>query len=323
MKGKTMKTFVDKLQAAMQIKKSVLCVGLDPQLRFIPPHLIEEVIKEYGSSWEALGELYFRYNRLIIDAIEPHAGAVKPQAAFYEMCSHTWRALERTIEYAWSKNLVVIKDAKRKDGSDTADAYAQAHIGRVPFFGELPVQAPIRTDAVTIDGYIGEDCISRFVKEMKEYGTGAFVVDKTSFKPNSEIENLVTLANRTVWEELALRVAKWGEGTEGENGYRNLGVVMGATYPQDAPIMRSILPKAIMLVPGYGAQGGGSDGAVVPFNDDGFGAVVNSSRGIIAAWQKGPFARDSKDFAEAAGCAAIDACEDLNEALMRAGKYPF
>lgn len=318
-----MQTFVDKLQAAMHTKESVLCVGLDPQLKFMPPFLIEAMTTQYGESWEALAAIYGVFNTAIIDAVEPYAAAVKPQAAFYEASHHMWRMLEGTIAYARSKGLVVIKDAKRKDGGDTAEAYAQAHIGEVPWFGGRTKEAPIRTDAVTIDGYIGEACVSHFVKEIKLHGTGAFVVDKTSFDPNSEIENLVTQSGNTVWVELARRVAKWGEGTEGKNGYRNLGVVMGATYPKDAPTMRSILPKAIMLVPGYGAQGGGADGAVVPFNNDGFGAVVNSARAVIGAWKKGPFACDPTGFAIAAERAARAARDDLNEALKRAGKYTF
>lgn len=318
-----MQTFVDNLQKSMREKKSVLCVGLDPQFKFMPPHLVEEMVGLYGKTWETVAAIYRAFNINIIDVVAPYAAAVKPQAAFYEASHHLWEAMEETIGHASANGLVTIKDAKRKDGGDTAEAYAQAHIGEVPLFDGCTMRAPIRTDAVTIDGYIAEACVSHFVKQMKKYGTGAFVVDKTSFSPNSEIENLVTTSGLTVWEELACRVAKWGEGTEGENGYRNLGVVMGATYPEDAPKMRSILPKAVMLVPGYGAQGGASDGAVVPFNDDGFGAVVNSSRGIIAAWQKGPFACDPKDFAQAAARAAKAARDDLNEALKRAGKYAF
>ena len=321
-------TFVDNLQAAMQAKKSVLCVGLDPQLRFMPPHLIEEMVTRYGKSWKALGAIYLAFNKAIIDAVAKYAPVVKPQAAFYEASHYIWKALGQTIDYAHSKGLLVIKDAKRKDGSDTAEMYAQTHIGEVPFFDGRTKQSQVRTDAVTIDGYIGEDSVMRYVRQIKKYGTCAFVVDKTSFKPNSVIEQLVTDNGLTVWERLAHYVASWGEGTEGENGYRNLGVVMGATYEKDAPKMRAILPKAIMLVPGYSAkgsegQGGGPDGAIVPFNDDGFGAVVNSSRGIIAAWQTGMFACDPKDFAKAAALAAEFSRDDLNEALKRAGKYPF
>lgn len=321
--GTHVMTFVDNLQVAMKDKKSVLCVGLDPQLKFMPPHLIEMMVARHGKTWEALAAIYQIFNYHIIDAVAPHAVAVKPQAAFYEASSELWRVLERTIAYARSRGLIVIKDAKRKDGGDTAEAYAQANIGEVPFFDGGTMPAPIRTDAVTIDGYIGEACVSHFVKEIKKHGTGAFVVDKTSFKPNSAIENLVTTSSLTVWEQLAYYVAKWGEGTEGENGYRNLGVVMGATYPEDAPKMRAILPKALMLIPGYGAQGGGADDAVTAFNDDGFGGIVNNSRGVIAAWQKGQFACESEDFHVAAERAASAARFDLNEALKRAGKYVF
>jgi len=307
----------------MREKKSVLCVGLDPQLRFMPPHLIEEMVALHGKTWEALAAVYRVFNFKVIDAVAPYAAVVKPQAAFYETSHHLWRTLEETIAYAHTQGLLVIKDAKRKDGGETAEAYADAHIGEVPFFDGQMTQAPIRADAVTIDGYIADACVSHFVRAIKLHGTGAFVVDKTSFNPNSEIENLVTASGLTVWEELAHRVARWGEGTEGQNGYRNLGVVMGATYPEDAPKMRSILPKAVMLVPGYGAQGGGADAAVLSFNNDGFGAVVNSSRGIIAAWQKGSFACAPNDFAQAAAAAAQAARDDLNQALQRAGKYTF
>jgi len=251
---------------------------------------------------------------------------VKPQAAFYEASPYLWAVYERTIAYAHSKELLVINDGKRFDGGDTADAYAQTHIGEVPFFNNTIMPSAVRGDAVTIGGYIGEDTIVRFIKEMKQHGTGAFVVDKTSFKPNSAIEQLRTVDNLAVWEELAKLVDDWGTEVIGENGYSNLGVVCGATYPEEAARMKEILPNCVKLVPGYGAQGGGADDAVVAFNDDGFGAVVNSSRGIIAAWQKGEFAvQDSRDFAIAAANAAQQARFDLNAALMRklGNKFPY
>lgn len=318
-----MKTFVDNLQAAMLAKKSVLCVGLDPQLRFMPPYLVSKMVKRYGKTWEALGNIYLEFNKVIIDAVASCTSAVKPQAAFYEGSHYLWWALEETISYAYDQGLVVIKDAKRQDGGDTADAYAQVHIGEVPFFDGEMVKSRLRTDAVTIGGYIGEDCISSFTSEISKHGTGAFVVDKTSFKPNSVIEQLVTENNLTVWERLAHYVALWGEGTEGENGYRNLGVVMGATYPEDAPKMRNILPKALFLGPGYGGQGATADDCATLFNDDGYGAVINNARAVIAAWQKGPFACDQMQFYSASAKAAKVACGELNEALRRAGKYPF
>lgn len=311
-----MATFVDQLQAAMRAKNSILCVGLDPQLEFIPPHIIDGNRSHSGNTERSMAHMFLDFNYEIIDAIMPFACCVKPNAAFYERSSYMWQTYEQTIQYARSKGLLVINDGKRFDGGDTADAYAATHIGEVSFFDGETIQSPIRADAVTIGGYIGEDTVNRFIKQMKLHGTGAFVVCKTSFNPNSCIEQLMTPNGLTVWEKLAKYVELWGNEVIGDNGYSNLGVVMGATYPDDAEKMKTILPKALKLVPGYGAQGGGADAAVISCNEDGFGAVVNSSRGIIAAWKKGDFAvQDPKDFAKAAAKAADFARQDLNVAI--------
>lgn len=316
-------SFVDRLEQAMRLKQSVLCVGLDPQIHFIPPHLIERARKEYGNDRmeEIIAAAFLEFNIGITEAIMPFASVVKPQAAFYERSHHAWRTLEETIRYAEFKGFVTITDAKRMDGGDTADAYAGTHIGMVPGLDGEMVVAPMRSDAVTIGGYIAQDTINRFVRQMQWHGTGAFVVDKTSFRPNSFIENLQTKSGLTVWEELACCVASLGESVMGQNGYSNLGVVMGATYPQDADRMRELLPRAIKLVPGYGAQGGGADDAVRSFNEDGFGAVVNSSRGIIAAWQNERWnpGLDPHNFGQAAARAAQHARDELNAALLRRG----
>jgi len=229
-------------------------------------------------------------------------------------------AFEETIKYARSAGLQVITDAKRGDGGDTAQAYADGHLGEVPLFDGARSASPLRVDALTVHAWIGTSCVAPFVKAVKKYGTGVFIVDKTSFVPNSEIEQTITSAGDHNWEMLANLVQAWGEGTEGRYGYRNFGVVMGATYPEDAPKMRKILPNSWMLVPGYGAQGGGSDGAVTVINEDGFGGIVSSSRAVIAAWWKGPFKRDPVYFVEAAALAAEASRDDLNAALKRAGK---
>jgi orotidine-5'-phosphate decarboxylase len=182
----------------------------------------------------------------------------------------------------------------------------------------------MRTDCVTIHGYIGSDCVRPFLREIKEHGTGAFVVDKTSFKPNSEVEQLECKSGLKVWEELAIMVQKWGEGTEGEYGYRNLGVVMGATYPEEAVVMRRHLPKSWLLVPGYGKQSqknlDPAGDAVRGADENGLGIVVNSARGVIAAWQEEQFKCEPEKFADAAAKAAEFARDDLSAALKRAGK---
>lgn len=316
------KCFTDKMVEAIKTKRSVLCVGLDPQLKFMPPHLVDFYASpmHYGGTFEAVAHIFLHFNMQIIDAVEPYAVAVKPQIAFYETYGHSgvW-AFEETVKHARSKGLVVILDAKRGDGGDTAQAYADGYLGEVPFF-DKPTVSLVQVDALTVHGYIGESCLNPFIEAVRKYGTGIFVVDKTSFKPNSRIEQLKTQSGLLVWQELAKMIQELGTDTEGEYGYRNVGVVMGATYPEDAIFMRQILPNAWFLVPGYGKQGGGADGAVVGFNRDGLGGIVNSSRGIIAAWQEEQFKCPSDQFAQAAAKAAEFARDDLNAALERAGK---
>ena len=252
-------SFTDKMVEAIKSKKSVLCVGLDPQLKFMPPHFVDFFRDRANAGVTicgAISDLFWHFNAKVIDAIEPFAVAAKPQSAFYECYGAAGiQALEKTIAYAKSKGLIVILDAKRGDGGDTAQAYADAYLGEVPSFGGQMVSS-VRVDALTVHGYIGTSCLSPFLTAVKKYGTGIFVVDKTSFKPNSEIEQLVVKGEEVpVWVALAKMVAKWGEGTEGQYGYRNFGVVMGATYPEEAVTMRQILPNSWFLVPGYGKQG--------------------------------------------------------------------
>lgn len=323
-------TFTDELVERIQAKKSILNVGLDPQLKFIPPHLVDWACEIYGRGCEGIARLFIRFNQETIDAVSPFAVSVKPQIAFYEIYGH-WGlfAFEQTVKYAHKKGLLVVTDAKRGDGGDTAQAYADGHIGRVPMFQRgaseslSRAKSPLLTDALTIHGWIGSSCINPFLAAVKEYGTGIFVVVKTSFTPNSEIEQTETSAGIPVWVELAGKVAEWAKGTEGKCGYQNFGVVLGATYPDDAPKMREILPNGWFLIPGYGAQGGGADGAVVGVNKDGFGGIVNSSRGVIAAWSREQFRTTPKKYIKATAKAAEFARDDLNGALKRAGKYPW
>lgn len=310
----------------MRKKKSILCCGLDPQLRFMPPHLMDHYRSHYGDTLETVGRLYVGFNHQIIDAIAPFVVAVKPQMAFYEIYGHwgVW-AFERTIDYARSKGLLVIGDAKRGDGGDTAEAYAQGYVGKAPFFGKDEwVNSPLQVDALTVNPWIGSACLDPFLVMVKKHGRGVFVVVKTSFTPNSQIENLfVEHPPLPAWQALAHLLKRWTDGTQGAQGWNNCGAVIGATYPHDAKIARDILPKTWFLVPGYGAQGGAADDAVIGADEEGLGITVNSSRGIIAAWQKGPFSTESERFAEAAACAAQFSRDELNTALTRAGKFNF
>jgi orotidine-5'-phosphate decarboxylase len=325
--------FADRLCLATKAKESHLCVGLDPQLGFMPTHLIEEVVARNGQTLAAMGELFFSFNVAIIDAVADIAVAVKPQLAFYEAYgSEGIRAFERTVQYAQSQGLLVVADAKRGDGGPTAEAYASSYLGEVPFFGGTELSqlvSPMRVDCMTVHGWIGEAGLTSFIEKAKQFGSGVFVVCKTSFKPNSLIEQLIcksgvnTNLELRVWEHLAIMVRELGEGTEGASGYRNVGVVMGATKPEDAPRMREILPKRIFLIPGLGKQGGAADDAVVGINEDGFGGLVNDSRRILMAWKEGPYKCDSTNFATATRKQAIEARDALLDACRRAGKWPY
>lgn len=326
----TSPAFTDRSIDLIRQKKSILCVGLDPQLHEMPPHLVEWVRKEYGDTYRAVGELFLAFNKAIIDAVHEYAVWVKPQIAFYEIYGQwgIW-ALEMTIAYARSKGLLVITDGKRGDGGDTVMAYAAGHLGTIPWWPDAEGKqtatlSPIRSDALTIHAHIGSACVLPFVLATRANGTAIFVVVKTSFKPDSEVEQIETVGGFRMWNKLAQLVGQWGAGDVGINGWSNVGVVMGATK-DSADIMRMILPMAWFLVPGYGAQGGGADTAVVGANEDGFGITVNSSRGIIYAYKNPQFVVLRKpaefyDFATSARAAAKFSRDELNAALLAAHK---
>ena len=330
--------FADKLCGEIEKKKSFLIGGLDFQLRYIPPFLIKGAVLDYGQSWEAMGVLAFRFNCAIIDAICDIVVAVKPNMAFLEQYG-SWGmwAFEKTVNYARSKGLLVIGDGKRNDGGDTAEAYADSYLGQVPFFGTdndpavlMRLDSPVKVDCLTVTPYIGEDCVGRFVTRVNEFGTGIFVVTKTSFKPNSVVEQLMTMdsvlgGGVPVWQRVAGLVQVWGKGTEGSSGLRNVGVVMGATYPEDAVEMRRILPNIFFLKPGYGGQGASAQDSVLGIRKDGFGVVVNNSRNLTYAWQnaKGKHQCEPEKFAEASRLEALDNRDALVVAVRESGNWPF
>lgn len=319
--------FSDCLAEAICQKNSLLCVGLDPQLKDIPPFIRKRAVEEYGTTRQAIFYAFTLFFEELIEKIAPFAACVKPNIAFFEQYgSEGLRAYEAVLDMAKGHNLLVIGDVKRGDGGDTAIAYANAHLSNPPMLnenGELIAKASsLQVDAITVHGWIAEAGLTPFIDGVKYQGNGIFVVCKTSFKPNSRIEQLKTEHGTPVWQELAKIVQELGTGTEGECGYRNVGVVIGATYPEDAPTMRDILPNAWFLVPGYGAQGGGADSAVIGANKDGLGIIINSSRGVLYAYKEtsGQFKGKEEDFASCAAQAAEFARDDLNAALQRAGK---
>lgn len=313
-------TFTDRLISVIERKKSHVVVGLDPRLEGIPSHLQRGITQKFGFTAQAMSEVIFEFNQRIIDAVHEHAVAVKPQIAFYEKFGYLGiKAFEQTVSYAKQKGLIVIADVKRNDIGSTVEAYSDGYLGRAEFWNNE--QRPVfDVDSMTVNAYLGWDGIQPFIRDVKKYGKGIFVLVKTSNQSSVELQDIETDKGK-IYEIAARLVDKWGEGTEGRMGYKSVGAVVGATYPAEATLLRRIMPKSFFLVPGYGAQGATAREVVSCFNPDGYGAIINSARDIIFAYQKTPW-RDQfpqEEFAEAAQAATIRMKEEINAALEESG----
>jgi len=277
--------FADRLNKAIKDKKSVVCVGLDPRLNKIPSFIQEKALKENKNKFKAAGQAILEFNKGIIDAVHDLVPVVKPQVAFYEIFGEEgMKAYRETIEYAHEKGLIVIADIKRNDIGSTAEAYADSYLGTVDVFGEE--LAVFDADAVTVNPYLGWDGIKPFAEKCAEYNKGMFILVKTSNQSSGDLQDLKMDDGRTVYEIMGMLIESWGAGDIGESGYNSIGAVVGATYPHQAEKLRELMPNSIFLVPGYGAQGGSAQDVKPCFNSDGLGAIVNSSRGIIFAYEK-------------------------------------
>lgn len=317
----TEQAFADRLVEATDSKRSRVVVGLDPQLAGIPEDVKLKQTQVYGHTVEAVAASIVSFNRRLIDAMTDCVVAVKLQIAFYEQYGHLGiKAFEDTLRYAKECGLLVLTDAKRNDIGSTAAAYSGAHIGRVDFWQGSTVPS-FDSDALTVNPYLGTDGIHPFVEDAKTYGKGVFVLVRTSNPSAGEIQDLETADSRKVFQVVAELVNRWGEGTEGATGYRCVGAVVGATYPDEAALLRKMMPRVVFLVPGYGAQGATAQDVVSCFNVGGNGAIVNSSRGIIFAWKRSPWRErfTESQFDLAARAAARDMRDAVNLALQEAG----
>ncbi len=284
-------------------KKSAVVVGLDPRVAQLPDEIKEKyhLNEEYTNADAA--EAILEFNKGIIDAVSEDVPAVKPQIAFYEVYgSAGYAAYEKTVDYAQQKGLYVIGDIKRGDIGSTCDAYAKAHFEQIP------------TDSVTVNAYLGEDGVKPFLKYTKESGKGMFILVKTSNPSSGQLQDR-HIDSEPVYMQMAKLVDTWGKDYIDASGYSPVGAVVGATYPEELDAIRKVIPHAYFLIPGYGAQGGGGKDVVGGFNKDGLGALVNSSRGIIFAYQK-----RGGTYQEAAKAAVRDMNLDINTALEEAGK---
>lgn len=288
---------LDRLIEKIVEKQNPTVAGLDPKLAYIPDFIKEEAYVKYGKTLEGAAEALLVYNKALIDELCDIVPAVKPQAAYYEM--YGWqgvRTLAETIAYAKSKGMFVITDAKRNDIGTTMEAYANAHLGQTDIDGEI-VNA-FGGDALTINGYLGSDGITPVINVSNKMDTGMFVLVKTSNPSSGELQNLSLENGESIYLHMGRLCEKWGEEISGKYGYSGVGAVVGATYPQQLTELRKELPHTFFLVPGYGAQGGTADDIAGAFDDNGLGAIVNSSRGIMCAWQKEGC--NPEDFAKAA-----------------------
>ena len=301
----------DALQEKIRAKKNPTVAGLDPKPEQIPPHILKASYETYGETLQGAAEAVWTFNQGLIDALCDVVPAVKPQAAYYERLG--WRGLEvmeRTIAYAREKDLFVIADIKRGDIGSTAQAYADAWLGETRV-GEAshPV---FNADCVTLNGYMGSDTIEPFVEACKAGDKCLFLLVKTSNPSSGELQNR-DMEGKPLYARMAEMVAKWGEGLDTPCGYNQIGAVVGATYPEEQKIIRELLPKSYFLVPGYGAQGATAKHIANAYNDDGLGAIVNSSRGIMCAWKK--TGGNGEDYKEAARAEAIRMRDDIVNAI--------
>lgn len=302
-------------QLVANIKKTgaPIVVGLDPMLNYIPEQVQKKAFAEYGETLEGAAEAIWQFNKEIVDKTYDLIPAVKPQIAMYEQFGLPGlAAFKKTVDYCKEKGLVVIGDIKRGDIGSTSAAYAVGHIGKVKVGSKT--YAPFDEDFVTVNPYLGSDGVNPFLDVCKEEKKGIFVLVKTSNPSSGEFQDQ-KIDGRPLYELVGEKVAAWGSEVMGDE-YSYVGAVVGATYPEMGKVLRKVMPKAYILVPGYGAQGGKGKDLVHFFNEDGLGAIVNSSRGIIAAYKQEQYAKfGAENFGDASRAAVETMIADIKGAF--------
>jgi orotidine-5'-phosphate decarboxylase len=291
----------EQLQDKICAMQNPTVAGLDARLSYVPAFIVERCKQEYGTTRKAAAEAIYTFNCGLIDSLCDVVPAVKPQAAYYELLG--WEGMEmmeRTIRYAKSKGMYVIADIKRGDIGSTASAYAEGWLGKSDLGGLLT--PCFDADCVTTNGYMGIDAIKPFLKVANEEDKTLFVLVRTSNPSAVDLQDRM-IGEEHIYDVMGHLVAQWGEGFQDRYGYNRVGAVVGATWPEQLTSLRKAMPHTFFLVPGYGAQGGTAEDVKHAFDADGHGAIVNSSRGIMCAWQK--TGKNGEDYMEAARNAAI------------------
>ena len=308
---------INKLIEKIQKTHAPIVVGLDPMLNYVPEHIQKRAFAEYGETLEGAAEAIWQFNKEIVDATYDLIPAVKPQVAMYEQFGiEGVKAFKKTVDYCHEKGLVVIGDVKRGDIGSTSEAYAVGHLGKVKVGSQQ--FAGFDEDFATVNPYLGSDGIKPFIKVCKEENKGLFILVKTSNPSSGEFQDRL-IDGRPLYEWVGEQVDAWGKEHMGDS-YSYIGAVVGATYPEQGKVLRKLMPKTFILVPGYGAQGGRGKDLVHFFNEDGLGAIINSSRGIIAAYKQEAYAQfpGPQNFAEASRQAVKDMIADIDGALQAA-----
>ncbi len=308
-----------------KIKKleAPIVVGLDPTMKFVPAYIKKQAFAEFGETLRGAAEAIFTFNKGIVDAVCDLVPAVKPQIAMYEQFGvEGLTAFQKTVAYCKEKGLVVIGDIKRGDIGSTSEAYAVGHLGQVQV-GDTMCRG-FAEDFATVNPYLGSDGVKPFIEVCRKEKKGLFVLVKTSNPSSGEFQDRLVLPKdstdaaeaKPLYEVVGEKVAEWAADCMGEE-YSYIGAVVGATYPEMGKVLRRIMPKSYILVPGYGAQGGKGKDLKHFFNEDGLGAIVNSSRGIIAAYQQESYAKYGEaSYADAARAAVLDMKEDIRTAIF-------
>ena len=303
----------NKLINKIQKTKAPIVVGLDPMLSYVPEHIQKKAFDEFGETLEGAAEAIWQFNKEIVDKTYDLIPAVKPQIAMYEQFGiEGLKAYKKTVDYCKSKDLVVIGDIKRGDIGSTSAAYATGHLGKVQVGSKT--YAGFDEDFATVNPYLGSDGVKPFIDVCKQEKKGLFILVKTSNPSSGEFQDQL-INGKPLYELVGEKVAQWGEDHMGD-GYSYIGAVVGATYPEQGEILRKVMPKSFILVPGYGAQGGKGKDLVHFFNEDGLGAIVNSSRGIIAAYKQEAYAKfGAENFGDASRAAVEAMIADIQGAL--------
>ena len=307
-----MKNAIDRLIDKIKETNNPTVIGLDPRYEMIPNCIKEK----YSQDLEGISKAIIEFNKKLIDETCDIIPAVKVQIAFYEMYGiEGLKAFKETCNYAKSKNMLVIADAKRGDIGSTAEGYSKAFLGRTKIGDkEIPI---FDVDFLTVNAYFGIDCVKPFIEDCKKYGKGIFILVKTSNPSSGELQDLKTKDGDEIYTEMAKLVEKWGEELRGEYGYSSISAVVGATYPKQLKQIREIAPHTFFLIPGYGAQGGKAEDIALGFDSNGLGGIVNNSRGLMCAYKsdlwKDKFSEE--DFAKATREEAIRMRDELNRGI--------